>query len=1848
MSTGQIEGFRLSPQQRRTWFLLRRGGELGSRLVLDVAGGVTPQRLREAVSSLVGRHEALRTTFAWLPGMLVPVQVAREGGSPAWRELTLDGASPEEVERRFASLIGEERLQEFDLQSGPLVRATLASGPAGRRRLVLSLPALCADARAVENIAADLDALCAGRALEDPVSYLQFSEFQNALLEGEPGVELRQAWSQKETDALPRLRLPFEKEVRGDSPPYRPSSVLQPIAPEVAARLQAHAAARERSLPVLLLACWQTLIWRLTGQSDLSVAYLSDGRAYDIFRGAVGLFARWVPVDVRVSAGMTFDEILERTGEAVSGAEEAAEGFLWGVKGDEPNGDLSPAAGFAFEDRAESSGSSLAVVHLESCFERCDLMLRVARRRGSLETELVFDASLFAEEDVRRIAACLHRLLSAVAEEPQGCLDELPLLDPAERRALLAGCNQTARSSAPRAAIHGWFEEQVERSPELPALVFEEERLTYAELNRRANRLARCLRFLGVGPDVPVLLYMDRSLDLVVALLAALKAGGAYVPLAPGQPKKRVAYVLEDLGEAVVLTQACHRDELPLEARRVVCVDSDAAAIACHEGDNLDLETDPANLAYTIFTSGSTGRPKGVMVEHRQILSYVEAILERLDFPAGAQCAMVSTFAADLGNTMLYPALCTGGCLHVVSEETAADPAAMARYFTRHSIDCLKIVPSHFQALRQECPDPDRLLPRKRLVFGGEALSPGLVREIGSASPECAVFNHYGPSETTVGVTTWRVVPEELDPRCRTVPLGRPIGNAEAYVIDDSMEPVPVWVSGELYLGGANVTRGYLGRPELTAEKFLPDPFSGRAGARLYRTGDKVQRLPGGEIVFLGRVDNQVKFHGFRVELDELRSALNRHPKVRDSVVAVKQDRQGRDVLVAYYVSRQEVEIADLRKLLLEVILEETLPNLFCHLKRLPLTLNGKVSYAALPGVEEAQQNRRSYVAPRTPAEELMVQIWSDVLAIERVGIEDNFFDLGGHSLLATQLVSRVRQAFSLELPLRALFETSSLAEFTAGAERQLAGAPRPAAIERVSRERELPLSFAQERLWFVDQLEPGNAAYNIHGAFHLAGQLDPDRLENALRRTVARHESLRTTFGTLEGRAVQVVSEAAEAAVPRIDLSALSGPLGDAEARRIAAADARRPFDLVRGPLLRMLLLRLDDRAHVLSITVQHIVADGWSLGILMREISDFYQLLPSSQAMPSRELPIQYADFAVWQRDWLRGEHLERQLAYWRKKLQGMADLELPADRPRPEVPGFEGGNHSFQLSAELSRSLRDLGRKQRVTLFMTLLAAFDLLLSRYTGLEDVAVGTDVAMRDRLETEGLIGFFVNNLVLRNDLSGDPAFTELLARVRETTLGAYANQDMPFERLVKALRPKRELGQMPLFQVLFAQQSARSSGLSLPGIEATPIPGEKVTAKFDVAFFFRDSDGHLAGRWNYRKDLFDEATVARMARHFETLLESICSAPEARLSSFEMLTPEERREKTMINEERRSKKIGSLRSVRRQTVDLGEIELVKTSYLDSAPGLPLVVQPAVEGVDLAEWAAGSRDRIEEWLLQHGALLFRGFASDSVAEFERFARTVTHQLYGDYGDLPREEGSDRVYHSTPYPQDKMILFHNESSHLSRWPTRQMFYCVTAAQSGGETPIVDCREVYRQLDPDLAGRLRERKIMYIRNFTDGLDVSWQHFFRTEDRAVAERKCRDWSMELEWKPDGARTRQVCDAVVRHPRTGEMIFFNQIQLFHGACMDPEIRRSMVEIFDGRDLPRDLRYGDGSPMEDEVVAEISATYRRLSVAFPWRETDILLLDNMLVAHARNPYAGPRKIVVAMGDMMAREELQS
>ncbi|HEX7239936.1 MAG TPA: amino acid adenylation domain-containing protein, partial [Longimicrobiaceae bacterium] len=901
-----------------------------------------------------------------------------------------------------------------------------------------------------------------------------------------------------------------------------------------------------------------------------------------------------------------------------------------------------------------------------------------------------------------------------------------------------------------------------------------------------------------------------------------------------------------------------------------------------HEGGG-EHDVSPDHLAYVVYTSGSTGRPKGVAVTHAAAANLLSQAVETFGAEAGSRVLQTASLSFDASLLEVFLALFSGAALHVADRETVLSGTALVALLREREIDVWVSTPPLLESL------PDTDLPALRTVStGGERCSGELAARWSAGR---RLLNMYGPTETTIYATGHLCA----EGAAEAPPIGRPVGGARAYVLDGRGEPVPAGVPGELYVGGTGLARGYLGEPARTAERFVPDGGSGEAGARLYRTGDRVRWLASGELEFLGRVDAQVKLRGLRIEPGEIEAALREHPGVRAAAVTVREDAPGRRVLVGYVAAGGEVAPAELREGLRRRLPEHMVPGAVVVLDALPLTPAGKVDRRALPAPAGAGED--GYTAPRTPTEEVVAGIFAEVLGAERVGADDDFFGMGGHSLLATRVVARVRVALGVELPLRAVFEEPTVAGL---ARRVLAlrpdAAPAPEIRPGARGPRVAPVSFAQQRLWFIDRLDPGSTAYNVPMALRLRGALDVPVLDRTLGEIVRRHEALRTTFDEAGGEPVQVVHPAVPAPLPAAELSGLPAAAREAEAMRLLADEVRRPFDLLRGPLFHARLFRLAPEDHVLILAMHHIVSDGWSTGVLFGELRALYEAFGRGEPSPLPELPVQYADFAVWQRGWLTGEVLERQLAWWRERLAGApAVLEIPTDHPRRPRPGSRGASVFRTLPRETAERLRSVARGEGATLYMVLLAVLDVLLARWSGEEDVVVGTPIANRNRRETEGLIGFFVNTLALRTDASGNPAFRELLGRVREGTLGAYQHQDVPFEKLVEELGVERSLGHTPLFQVMFSVDEGSVAPQLFRGIDAEPCFAAHDVVKFDLGVDVMSGEDGLGLAIAYRAELWDAPTMERVADAFALLLEAVAGDPGRRIQDLPLATEAER-----------------------------------------------------------------------------------------------------------------------------------------------------------------------------------------------------------------------------------------------------------------------------------------------------------------------------------------------------------------
>jgi amino acid adenylation domain-containing protein len=1121
--------------------------------------------------------------------------------------------------------------------------------------------------------------------------------------------------------------------------------------------------------------------------------------------------------------------------------------------------------------------ASLEEIHEPLPDLKQDLTVRFRDGEDGLEGRAEFNARLFGAEGVRRFLTHYVRILEQGVANPLVTLGEMDLLSEDEVRRQVWEWNNTAAGYPEGKCVHHLLEERRRLSPDAAAVVFGEEVLSYAELDERAERVAGRLRALGVGPEVLVGLSMGRSVELIVSLFGILKAGGAYVPLDPTYPQERLAFMLEDARVQLLLTQSALRSKLPVSGVRVVCVDEEGESVADGEPGGTRPAAGPDNLAYVIYTSGSTGRPKGVMVAHRGLCNLMSAQRACFDVQPGERVLQFASLSFDASIFEIIMAVGGGAALCLIGQDAVLPGPGLIEWLREQRIGVATLPPSVLLA------SPAGELPDlKTIIVAGEACPAELAARWAVGR---RFLNAYGPTETTV----WASTSGPLD-GSRRPDIGRPIANAQTYLLDANLRPVPVGAAGELYVGGLGVARGYLRRPGLTAERFVPDPFSGEPGARLYRTGDLARYLPDGRIEYLGRVDNQVKLRGFRIEVGEVEAALEEHPSVRQSVVAAREDTPGNKRLVAYLVADggRAPSAGELNEFLREKLPPYMVPTAFVVLGEMPLTPNGKVNRAALPAPDSARPDSGAQPsAPRTPVEEVLAGIWAKVLELERVGVDDNFHELGGHSLIATRVLSRVREAFDVELPIRTIFEAPTVAEMAARVEATM-GTPGPSGlppVRPVERGGELPLSFGQQRLWLKHQLDPATSLYNIPIALHTTGALDVRALERSLNEIVRRHEALRTTFKAVQGRPVQVVAPAGRLEVPVIELRATGADELRLEARRLAVEEGQRPFDLERGPLMRAAVLRLGADSQVILFTMHHIVSDGWSLGVLIDEVAALYNGFAGGTPAALPPLPVQYADYAAWQREWLRGEVLDARLAYWKKQLEGARfRLDLPSKPPGLTPPTSAGVNLPVRLSAELAEGLKALGRAEGVTLYMTLLAAFQTLLHRYSGQDDIVVGSPIANRNTREVEGLIGYFINVLALRTDVSGNPTFRELLGRVRRVALGAYANQDIPVEKLIGELHLERELGGAGLFQAVFVLQSAPSSELKLTGLTLDSVEFPKTTTQSDLYLALTDTGEGLLGALKYNVDVFERDVAERMARDYEGLLAEVVANPDCRL----------------------------------------------------------------------------------------------------------------------------------------------------------------------------------------------------------------------------------------------------------------------------------------------------------------------------------------------------------------------------
>jgi amino acid adenylation domain-containing protein/non-ribosomal peptide synthase protein (TIGR01720 family) len=1480
MAEENIQGFWLSPLQKRLWVQQQSAqhSPFWARCQVRIQGNLNEDVFEKAVVTAAKEHEILRTSFKLLPGMTLPVQAISEDLDVSLKLHDLSLLSRQEQVETVRDLYSckTDSIIAYDRALLCLDIARLAHD---ERVFILKVPALCADRPSLEilisQIADSYKSLLRSEPSSAPagMQYADFAEWQNELLESPESAPARKHWDQDDLFRALTLSLPFEKLVSAKTA-FQPASVSFDIAPEMARRITEQANSTGERFAVFILACWQTLLWRLTGYSNLTVGMAFEGRKYAELENSVGLHSRYVPIVVQSpNCELRFDRLQRLVGEAEREGAKWQEYFsLENIHGS------SAAAGegyfsFCFEERNVVSDISVADVSFsicrrESCIDRFKLKLICESSDHSARLELHYDSTFLEEEDIQRLCEELSTLIDDSSRRPETPIAQLQVIGSHERQRIIKEFNDTKREYQ-ALCIHKLFEAQVVRAPNNPAIVFGSIELTYAQLNNRANQIGHRLRKLGVGPDTTVGLCLERSVDFIVGLLGILKAGGAYLPLDPGLPDERLSLMLNEASAGVLLTRHSRAD---FPSSRTVYLPSDPEGWDQEDSTNCESEVRPENLAYVIFTSGSTGKPKGVGVEHRQLFNYIHAIEERLDLSESVCFGLVSTLTADLAHTVLFPSLTKGKTLHLISEEEAMNPEAIADYFKRNLVDCLKIVPSHLGALLSTS-HPEDILPRQRLVLGGEVCTLSLLARIEGLNARCTVWNHYGPTEATVGCLAERIDFEQAR-SLSAVPIGQPLANTTAYILDQRFQSVPIGAPGILYIGGKGLARGYMNRPESTAESFVPDPFCEEAGGRLYKTGDRARYLRDGRIEFLGRADDQLKVHGYRIEPREIESALREHQMVEQCVVIGREDRPAEKRLVAYFVvkGRRSLTVAELRDFLTARLPNFMIPAAFVPLENLPLTPNGKINRDALPPPEFQSVTER-FVAPRSHFEQVLASIWSNVLGTERIGVHDNFFELGGDSILSIQIIARANQA-GLGLAPRQIFQHQTIAELAKVTEESFTQKAEQGLVTG-----EVPLTPIQAS--FLERDQSDRHYYNQARLLKLREAPDPSRFERAVKHLIVHHDALRLRFLRTDTGWKQTNS-APDAEVPfeSIDVSHLS-PSEIPAAIEETAVRLQGSLNLHEGPIIRVALFNGGVKSPgYLLVIIHHLAVDGVSWRILLEDLESVYRQLESGTQI---SLPPKTTSFKLWAdrlADYAQSDALLDELPYW-LSLFSKPHRRLPIDQ--------EGANSvasrrtvTVSLTAEETDALlHNFPVSYKTQINEVLLTALVRTFRQWTGSSSLLLDLEGHGREEI-IEGMdvsrtIGWFTSVFPVVLDveeslspIDGLRCVKEQLRAIPHRGIGygllRYSSDRAAVKDQLRALcnaeirfnylgQQDRLLPDSSIFR--FAQHS---SG---------PSQSQKAQRVYLLNIIGAVTNGKLRLDWTYSKDIHRTETLERLARTY-------------------------------------------------------------------------------------------------------------------------------------------------------------------------------------------------------------------------------------------------------------------------------------------------------------------------------------------------------------------------------------------
>ncbi|MBK8551800.1 MAG: amino acid adenylation domain-containing protein [Ignavibacteria bacterium] len=1315
--------------------------------------------------------------------------------------------------------------------------------------------------------------ICKGETLEKKISY----------------------WKEKLKDVTP-LQLPTDHP-RPAVQSNRGAVASFNIDKDVTSALKILAQKNESTLFMTTLAALKVLLFRYSNQADICVGTGTAGRNQYELEGLIGFFINTLALRTELKPDSSFSELLKQVRQTTLDAFDHQEiPFEKIVESVVKKRDMSRnpvfQVMFVLQNTPDIPVLNLGEIqfireshdHTTALF---DLSFSLNETSKGLAGSVEFNTDLFTEHTVERMLEHFKILLSSIVQNPDHEIINLRMISKAEEDKLLIDFNNNDTEYPDDKTIIELFEAQAEKTPNAVALVFEDQELTYNELNERSNQLAHYLKSKGVKEETFVSLCIERSPDMIIAILGILKAGGVYVPIDPEYPEERIRFMIEDTGSNIILSSSFVKSKLSvLNNSETILLDEDRADIGQMKKENPQTYVKPDNLAYVIYTSGSTGRPKGVTVTQKNVVSLVKGI-DYVTLTKDDKLLSTGSSSFDATTFEYWGMLLNGGQLVLCTEKILLEIDQLKEEIIKRKINRMWFTSSWFNQLLET--DITLFSGLETILVGGEKLSEYHIQKLRQAYPGMEIINGYGPTENTTFSLTYRITDKKID---GSIPIGYPLNNRKAYILDEREQIVPIGVPGEICLSGAGLSRGYLNRPDQTEERFINNPFSKESGTRMYKTGDLGRWLSDGSIEYLGRKDEQVKIRGYRIELGEIENVLQESGMISQAAVVVHENEAGDKTLVCYVIPLDSFDKSSVISYLRGRLPEYMIPSLWVEAEHFVLTPNGKINKKVLPSVAEAEQISNKYIAPRNEFEEKLAVIWQDILHIEKAGIEDDFFESGGHSLLAMRLISAIRKELKLEIAVKELFSNPTIGELAQVLQEQMNNQLLPSIESVQDRPKYVPLSFSQERLWFIDQLE-GSLVYNLPSIIRFKGKINTEALTYSLREIISRHEVLRTVILQEDGSPYQHIKSTDEWKLGITDGTVFKD---DAQLLKDYIQQLINiPFDLSKDYMLRAELITLKEDESILVVTMHHIASDAWSMPIIVKEVTELYRSYEEGNPLSLTPLKLQYADFAIWQRNYLQGEVLDKKLDYWKKKLDGVSVLHLPSDLMRSSVKTNSGTTQSFKVEKETADGLNELSRQQGSTLFMTLLSAFNVLLYRYSGQSDISVGTSITNRPQQEIENLIGFFVNTLALRSEVSNDITFKEFIQQVKQTTLDAYSHQEVPFEKVVDAVVKDRDPGRSPLFQVMLVlHNTPEVPQLQLGGVRMSTEAFENNVSKFEITFFVNETPNGLMVSVQYRSDLYSERMISRMTEHFKELLRSVIKDPDQKIGLLPMLSKEE------------------------------------------------------------------------------------------------------------------------------------------------------------------------------------------------------------------------------------------------------------------------------------------------------------------------------------------------------------------